>query len=422
MLKIFFQISISVLVMSSILYAQADSIKPDSIKPAITRRGTSPGMSAAHLDYTPGKAPKFWSIATAQTIIQRYPDYRTAYWKDWTYVQGYMFYGFEMLYNATGDKTYLGYMKKYIDNFVDEHGNYTGDKLTNLDNLMTGNSIVALYNYTKDERYKIAAKQFRDVFDAYPRSDGQFWHGNKSPNMWIDGIFMGQMFLIRYGNIIGDNKYCHDEAAKQITVFAKHCLKENSGLYLHAWTEKPENTKWADERTGLSPEVWSEGLGWYTLIIVETLAVLPKDHPQRTELLDIYKRLADGLAREQDPKSGGWWMIVDKGEKTGNWIDPSGTAMFVYSLKKGIELGLLNKKKFTPVVEKGYKSLFEFAKINENGLVDIHGGGDGITIKKDFETYVNVSRIVNAKEAVGGFLWATAIMEKPGLVKLKKHK
>ena len=63
---------------------------------------------------------------------------------------------------------------------------------------------------------------------------------------------------------------------------------------------------------------------------------------------------------------------------------------------------------------KGYKALLEFAKINDRGLVDISGGGDGITIKKDYATYIKVKRVVNAKEAVGGFLWATAIIEKPG--------
>jgi unsaturated rhamnogalacturonyl hydrolase len=351
--------------------------------------------------------------------MERYPDYRQAYWKDWTYVQGYIFFGFEMLFRSTGDQKYLGYMKRYIDQFVDDKGSFHGDNLTNLDNLMTGSSIVALYEYTNDERYKTAAMQFRRVLDTYPRSDGQFWHGNKSPNMWIDGIFMGQMFTLRYGKSIGDAEYCFDEAARQITVFAKHCEKEKTGLYLHAWTEQPDKAQWADPKTGLSPEVWSEGLGWYGLILVETLAGLPKGHPRRAEVEDIYHRFAAGLKRTQDVRTGGWYMIVDKGDHPKNWIDPSGTAMFVYSIQRGIELGLLDKEEYAPVTANGYKGLLAYARINEQGLVDIAGGGDGITIKKDFETYVNVPRILNAKETVGGFLWTTALMERASLEKLK---
>jgi unsaturated rhamnogalacturonyl hydrolase len=126
-----------------------------------------------------------------------------------------------------------------------------------------------------------------------------------------------------------------------------------------------------------------------------------------------------GLARTQDQATGGWFMIVDKGGQPGNWIDPSGTAMFVYSMQRGIELGLLDREVYEPVVQRAYRSLLMFARINEQGLVDVHDAGDGITIKKDFETYVSVPRIVNAKEAVAGFLWATAIMEKSQLKKLK---
>lgn len=375
------------------------------------RRGTSAGDPEAQLNYIPGSTPESWAKAAAATIMARYPDYRTAYWKDWSYVQGYMLSGFEMLYISTHEKKYLDFIKRYIDCFVDEQGNFTGDKLSNLDNLMTGRLIVDLYQYTRDERYRIAAKQFRDVFDTYPRSDGQFWHGNSKPNMWIDGIFMGQMFLIRYGQVFKES-YAFTEAARQITVFAKHCHKGNSGLYLHAWTEKPKENAWSDTITGLSPEVWSEGLGWYALVVPELLSAMPQKHPQRAEVLDIYLRLMEGLKNTQDTKTGGWFMIVDKGDQPGNWIDPSGTAMFVYSIQKGINMGLLDKKTYEPVAENGYKSLLRFVKINDHGLADIYGGGDGITIKKDYESYVRVPQVVNAKEAVAGFLWASAIMEK----------
>ena len=418
-LELFVAVSVSLVGQKIDAQALPDTAKRGQSTPP--RRGTYPGALSAHLSYTPGTPPGSWSIATAETIMERYPDYRQAYWKDWTYVQGYMFFGFEMLYRTTGDRRYLAYIKSYVDRFVDEQGNYLGDKLTNLDNFMTGTSIVALYEYTHEERYKKAAEVFRRALDDYPRSDGQFWHGSKSPNMWIDGIFMGQMFTLRYGRSIGDSEYCYDEAARQITVFARHCLKGNSGLYMHAWTAEPGKAPWADPKTGLSPEVWSEGLGWYGLIIVEALAVLPAHHPKRAEVEDIYRRLMEGLRRTQDSHTGGWFMIVDKGDQPGNWIDPSGTGMFVYSIQKGIELGLLDRGTYAPVARKGYESLLAFARINDQGLVDISGGGDGITIKKDFETYVHVPKVLNAKEAVGGFLWATALMERDDLLRLRKN-
>ena len=375
----------------------------------------------------PGKAPESWAVATADTIMKRYLDFRKAYFRPWTYVHGYDLYAFEMLYRSTGDKKYLDYLKTYIAQIVDEQGNLTyvdrkTDKetpvsLTNLDNMMTGNSVVAMYEYTREERYLLAAKKIRKALDTYPRnSDGGFWHAKSlKGQMWIDGVFMGGMFLIRYGKSIGDSDYCFDEVTKQITVFAKHCKKGDGGLYLHAWSESPEATKWkADPKTGLSSEVWSEGLGWYALILVETLAVLPKDHPKRDEVVTILRDLAKGLKRTQDAKTGRWFQVVDKGDQPDNWTDTSGSAMFVYCLHRGIELGLLDKDEYAPVVAKGYKGIVANATINDEGLVDIVSACDGLGVQQDYAHYINYKKSINAKEAVGGFLWATAIVEKPG--------
>jgi rhamnogalacturonyl hydrolase YesR len=384
------------------------------------------GVQAQEAKPPAAAAPRSWAVATADTTMRRYPDYRTAYFKPWTYVHGYVLYGFEMLYRSTGDKKYFDYMKRYIDGIVDEQGNlrYTDRKtgkvvpvsLTNLDNLMTGNIVVAMYEYTREERYRLAADRLRKAFDTYPRNrDGGFWHAKSlKGQMWIDGVFMGQMFLTRYGKSIGDRAYCFDEATRQISVFAQHCRKGDTGLYLHGWSESPATTKWAEPKTGLSPEVWSEGLGWYALILVETLAVLPADHPRRAEVQGILRALAVGLKRTQDAKTGRWFQVVDKGDQPDNWTDTSGSAMFVYALQRAIELGLIDKAEYGPVVAKGYRGIIGNARINAEGLVDIESACDGVGVQKDYAHYINYKKKVNAKEAVGGFLWATAIVEKPG--------
>ncbi len=390
----------------------------------------------AHLDYAPGTAPKFWSVAAAETVMARWPDYSKAYFNSWTYVNGYELYGFDMLYRATGDKKYLEYTKRYIDQFVDDQGefrsvtNAKGEVFTpafyNLDNMMTGNTLVMLYEYTKDVRYRKAAEKIRRALDNYPRNhDGGFWHSRSlSGEMWIDGIFMGQMFLTRYGKSIGDSQYCWDEATKQICVYAKRAQRDDSGLYVHGIFESGHGEKapptWADPQTGLSREVWSEGLGWYALVTVETLADLPKDHPRRAEVEDIFRRLAAGLKRTQDPKIGRWFQVVDKGDQPGNWTDTSGSAMFTYAIAKGIELGLLDKYEYAPVVEKGYQGIIGNARINSKGLLDIYSACDGVGVQDSYDRYIKFKRSINAKEAVAGFLWATAMVEKPQLEHLKK--
>jgi len=383
------------------------------------RRTTSQGVPEARLEYTPGSAPDLYSLPIVRSVMARYPDYRKAYWKDYTYVQGYMFEAMDRMGQLMNDPQYTAYMKGYIDHFMDEAGNYKGDALTNLDNFMTGSAFCTLYERTKDERYKKAALQILAAVGSYPSSDGQFWHGNKKPHMWIDGVFMMQMFLIRCGQYVGEADYCYDVACRNIISAANH-LQLDNGLLLHAWTTEPEEAVWADKNTGLSPEVWSEGMGWYTLVVPELLAVLPKTHKDYHAILKIYTDMAKGIKQFQDKQTGGWFFIVDKLMQPLNFIDASGTAMFLYSIQRGIHLGILKEKEYAPVAQKGYEALKHFLVVNENGLVDLVGACDGVTIKKDFLEYVSVHKILNAKEAVAGALWAAVIMEEAQLKKLKK--
>ena len=119
-----------------------------------------------------------------------------------------------------------------------------------------------------------------------------------------------------------------------------HLPKGDSGLLLHGWDED-KDARWADPQTGFAPEVWSEGLGWYALIMVESLDLFPENHPDYGELLGITRRLMAGLKRTQDPATGLWYQVVDRGGEPGNWHETSGSAMFVYALQRAIDLGIV---------------------------------------------------------------------------------
>jgi len=382
-----------------------------------------------------GVAPHFWSVALAESLMKRYPDFSLAYLGSWTYAHGYTLCGFEMLYQATGDRRYYDFIKRYIDQHIDEHGNFRqvmdgrgrlrDTVFNNQYNMMLANTLVMLYEHTGDIRYQAAARRIRQALDDYPRnSNGGLWHSHSLPGQWwIDGIFMSQMFLIRYGKSIGDADYCFHEATRQILTYARNAERGTTGLLLHATFEPGHGgvvPRWADPKTGLSPEVWSEGLGWYTLVTVETLAALPATHPRRAELAAVFRRVCAGLKRTQDPATGGWFTVVDKLEAPGNWIDSSGTAMFVYTLQRGLELGLLDWNEYAFVVKKGYAAMTNLLKVNAEGLVDVYSASDTLAVQPSYEAYINnPKRAVNAKEAVAGVLWATTLLERPELEKFK---
>lgn len=352
------------------------------------------------------------AVALANTIMTRYPDPDQIPYMSWCYVQGYVLKGFDKLLDSSGDTRYLEFIRSYVDQHIGLGGAVRGFTGCSLDDMMAGSIIVAMYRRTGESRYRRAAESIRRAFDDYPRNrDGGFWHARSLPGeMWIDGVFMGQMFLTAYGAYIGDTDYCFNEAAHQIITFANRCLKGESGLFLHAYHE-PKTISWADPQTGLSPEVWSEGLGWYGLILVETLNLMSRDHPDRKKVVQILVNLVEGLRRTQDPQTGLWYQVVDKGDRPDNWHDTSGSAMFVYTIQEAINLGLVPPAKFTPVVKKGYAGISSKAVVNSEGLVDIIDACDGVCVQNTYDDYVFYPKSVNAKEAVGSMLWAATIVK-----------
>lgn len=361
----------------------------------------------------PGNAPEKWSEGIAQTVMTRYPSALAIPFKPWCYPQGYFLTGLGKLWATTGDRQYYDYIMNWAESVVCDDGTPVYFRGRSMDDMMAGAVVVWAYRQTGKEKFRKAAETIRRSYDDYPRtSDGIFWHGRGTVGqIWVDGVFMGQMFLTAYGKYIGDADYCFGEAARQLKGMYSHLHKDDSGLLLHGWDED-KDARWADPQTGFAPEVWSEGLGWYALIMVESLDLFPKNHPDYGELLGITRRLMAGLKRTQDPATGLWYQVVDRGGEPGNWHETSGSAMFVYAMQRAIDLGIVKAEDYSACVVNGYYGLLSKAKISlEDGLIDLHDANDGLGIQKDYEAYVSRPRKMNGQEVISSFLWATWLVE-----------
>jgi rhamnogalacturonyl hydrolase YesR len=355
-----------------------------------------------------------WSVRTADSFIKKFPDPDSIHWvgqtNHFSWQAGYVMFAMEKMWRATRDIKYYNYIKKYVDQQVDESGNIPGFSPTALDNFLPGYAIIFMFEQTHLEKYKIATKKIRDTFINYPRnSDGGFWHGSWAKHqMWVDGVFMGQMFLARYGHVIGDSAYAFNEVTKQMKLIISHCLKFN-GLLLHGWDESKQ-ASWANKNTGLASEVWSEGLGWFALLIADVFEYLPQDHRDYNYLLSILRNLCKGLKNVQDVNTGMWCQVVDKPKLPDNWNETSGTGMYLYLIKKSIEKGYISKKEFNPVVKKAYQGIIKKANINSNDLVDIYNCSS-IGIMDDYKMYVSQPKEVNTFAGVTSFIIGTLSME-----------
>ena len=377
-------------------------------------------LSITLLSLLPAKAafpqdkPMKWSVMTAQSFIKRYPDPDSICWRPRTnhfsWQAGYILFAMEKMWKNTGDSAYFKYIRRYVDQQVDEKGSIPGFKNDALDNFLPGYAILFMYGQTHLDRYRIAATKIHDAFLSYPRtSDGLFWHNRSMKGQaWVDGVFMGQIFLARYAMVVGDQENSFNEVVKQMTLIAAHCQKEN-GLLLHGWDESKQ-AGWADRKTGLAAEVWSEGLGWYAVLMADVFDYLPKAHPGYGKLKEIQQRLCNGLKAAQDPRSGMWCQVVDKCNEPGNWNETSGTGMFIYLLKRSIINGTIDASVFQPVVDKAYHSLVTKARRNENGFMDLFDCSS-IGIQKDYQAYVSRPKETSPFAAFGSFILGTSIME-----------
>jgi rhamnogalacturonyl hydrolase YesR len=360
-------------------------------------------------------SPDFrWSSAVAGTFISRFPDPDSIHWvgqtNHFSWQAGYAMFTLEKLWRLTGDVRYFNYIKRYVDQQVDGHGNIPDFVPTALDNFLPGYAILFMYEQTGLKKYRIAATRIRDGFRDYSRnSDGGFWHSDWAKHqMWVDGVFMGQMFLARYGKIVGDHDYAFTEVVRQMQLALQHCRKPN-GLLLHGWDESL-TASWADKKTGLAPEVWSEGLGWYAVLLADVFDFLPPEHPDRERLLAALRDLCHGLKEVQDQRTGMWCQVVDKPDVPGNWNETSGTGMFLYLLKKSMDRGYINQAEFAPVVKKAYAGITKKARTGADGLIDIFDCSS-IGIQDSFQAYINSPKEVNPFAGVTSFILGTSSME-----------
>lgn len=352
-----------------------------------------------------------YALTLAETLMRRFPDADAFPYRSWSYSQGFMLWGFIRLYEALGDARHRDYVLRYCEKHVNEQGGISGFTGCSLDDIMAGSVLVWAWRHTGLQRYKLACDRIRAAFDDYPRNpDGGFWHGKHLPGeMWVDGLFMGLMFLTRYGAYIGDSEYCFAETVKQLnTVFAR-CEKDNSGLLYHAYSED-RWIPWASMLDGRSPEVWSEGLGWYAMILAEVLDLMPATTPGYESILHQLRKLLSALSRVQDNTSGLWFQVVDKTKIPGNWHDTSGSAMFLYTFQKARLRGFVHDE-YDAVIQKAYDGIKTKYVLDCEGNVNILDACDGLCVQTTYQHYVGFPRNINAKEAIAAVLWACAAME-----------
>ncbi|WP_410769553.1 glycoside hydrolase family 105 protein [Fontibacillus sp. BL9] len=352
--------------------------------------------------------PMKWAQKACDSLMDTYTAGGLPPAHRWHYHQGVFLCGMELFWEAVQEDRYMEYIQAYVDDLVDEYGNFYFAR-DELDAMQAGLLLFRLHERSGQSKYRIAAEKLRNLLLTLNKtSEGGYWHKDKYPNqMWLDGLYMAGVFSLKYANVYGDEGL-RETVLHQERLMRKNMKDENTGLLYHAWDES-RRMPWSDPQTGCSPEFWSRSLGWYGLALSQFLDLLPAHSPGWDDLAKELHDFVYALIRYQDIESGLWYQVVDKGDRPENWLETSGSCLFVYTIAKAVKHGVVEEDALA-AAQKGFNGLTSVIEWDETGrfvLPDICIG----TSAGDYENYVTRPKVKNDLHGVGAFVMACVEMQ-----------
>lgn len=340
----------------------------------------------------------------------------------WNYIDGCMMTSLLELYSFTKNEKYFNFVKNYVDHFVKEDGTietYNRAKHT-LDDICESRVLFDLYKLTGEEKYKKAIEYTYEHIKDQPRTyEGSFWHKDIYPNqVWLDGLFMANVFYMRYETEMNGCKNYND-IKKQFSLVREHMFNPEKHLYYHGY-DASKSAFWADKETGLSKNFWLRANGWFIIALVDILGYMNEGV---YEDYDFYKRLlkeaVDGLLMYQDKESKMFYQVVDQGNREGNYLETSGSSMIAFAILKGVRLHVLPDKYeqigldiFNGVCNKYVSE--KNGDLNVGGICLVAGLGPEDNTRRDgtYEYYISEPVVENDAKGIGPLILAYTEVKK----------
>jgi len=374
----------------------------------------------------PARAP--WSLRIAQSFLVMNPD--TIMYRDdprtvkWEYEMGLVLEAFFRMWEHTRDSQYVYYIRKNLEQYIQPDGSIRTYELRefNIDKVAPGKVTLRMYQMFGDEKFKRASDTLRHQLSLHPRtSEGGFWHKKIYPyQMWLDGLYMGEPFYTLYANQFGEPT-AYDDIAKQFLLIEKNNLDPTTGLYYHGWDESRQQ-RWANPKTGTSPNFWGRAMGWFAMALVDVLEIFPEDHPNRKDLLRIVSNLAKNVLKQRDEKTRLWYQVVDKKAAEGNYTEASASAMFTYAFAKGARLGYLPAT-FADRAAESFRGIIEnLTSVDDTGVVHLHrvcrvsGLGGNPYRDGSYAYYIGEPQRTDDFKGYGPFLLSAIELERLGKI------
>ncbi len=225
-----------------------------------------------------------------------------------------------------------------------------------VDHLTPGWSLLRLYQATKDPALLDGATRLaRWIIEEVPRNaaGAPLYRPDLPPyrhNVWVDTLYHIPPFLALLAQVTGNVRY-YDEA---LNVWNSHvsALSSSHGPFLAHSIDTGGRV--------LRGYGWGRGNGWALYGMVDTLELLPSDHPGREAALRYFQTLSCDILAKQDT-SGFWRTLLQDREA---YLESSTAAFYGATFTKGVRLGLLGEE-YAASAEKAWAAML--SRIESDG-------------------------------------------------------
>ncbi|KAK7055114.1 Six-hairpin glycosidase-like protein [Favolaschia claudopus] len=320
--------------------------------------------------------------------------------------------------HANSTQAIAQYIARSVDSVVGPVGNALQDITYPMDRLSSGNGLIDQYVKTQNDADLTSLMALRESINLNTRNaNGGMWYYVYKNFSYLDGMYSLAPFYTSYTtHFDAYNRSAIADMMLQLDLLWTHCTAPNdTGLLVHGY-DASKTAVWADPVSGASPHVWGRSLGWYTMALIDTLELLPREvYPKEWALLlTRFSRLASAVSKAVDAYSGAWWQLLDQPGRSGNYIESSGSAMFVYSLFKGVRLGYLDNRRsgFTDVAARAYEYIVDtFVVNNGNGTLGYNGTVSVCSLNSTATYEYYVGQPINYNSVLGSAAFILASLE-----------
>lgn len=249
----------------------------------------------------------------------------------WGFGEGIALRGLMRAGEATSDAEPHGFANALLRAYVGR-----GVAKSPEEHVAPGAELLTLYQQTGGASLLDAALKLAALHASFPANErGARTHRADLPGwrkqIWVDCMDAEAPFLARLGEVTGDAKY-FDQAADELTAYARLLQDEASGLFYHGY----------EEACGVNGQLWARGNGWALMGLIETLAALPARHHSSAELRARLQHLCRGLAAHQH--ADGLWHTVVTNDTT--YLEATLAVMTAYALHEAFGRDLLSRDEF----------------------------------------------------------------------------